>query len=76
MSAVKENGYTGINMQALEVLLHALAHQVESQAYLQVAVRVVDDPELKAILIDMLGQEQLHETRLRSKLREKYSLEV
>lgn len=66
----------GASIEALEMLLHALAHEIESQAYLQMAVRVVDDPSLKASLIEILGQEQLHETRLRSKLREKFSLEL
>ena len=76
MSTVRANGCDAVDVQTLEVLLHALSHQVESQAYLQVAVRLVEDPDVRAILIDLLGQEQLHETRLRSKLRDKYSLEV
>ncbi len=76
MLPANENGHGKVDVQILEVLLRALSHEVESQAYLQVAVRVVEDPEVKAFLIDILGQEQLHETRLRSKLRERYSLEV
>ena len=76
MSATRENYSGGVDVQTLEVLLHTLSHEVESQAYLQIAVRVVEDPDVKAFLVDMLGQEQLHETRLRSKLREKFSLDV
>lgn len=76
MSAIKEHCSGGVDVQTLKVLLHTLSHEVESQAYLQIAVRVVEDPDVKAFLIDMLGQEQLHEIRLRSKIREKYSLEV
>jgi hypothetical protein len=40
------------------------------------AVRVAEDAEMKAFLIGILGQEQLHETLLRNKLREKYNLDV
>ncbi len=76
MSISRDTERTGSSVQAIEVLLHALSHEVESQAYLQMAVRVVDDPELRALLIDILGQEQVHELRLRAKLREKYSLDV
>ncbi len=71
-----EGKRNGTSVEALEMLLHALAHQIESQAYLQMAVRIVDDPGLKASLIEILGQEQLHETKLRAKLREKFSLEL
>ena len=76
MSISRDTERTGSGVQAIEVLLHALSHEVESQAYLQMAIRVVEDPELRAFLIDILGQEQVHEIRLRSKLREKYSLDV
>lgn len=76
MSSMKEDGRNGVNIETLEMLLHALAHEIESQAYLQMAVRVVDDPNLKAFLIELLGQEQLHETQLRAKLRERYSLDI
>lgn len=76
MSPASKDGHGKVDVQILEVLLRALSHEVESQAYLQVAVRVVEDPEVKAFLIDILGQEQLHETKLRSKLRERYSLEL
>ncbi|HEX9015635.1 MAG TPA: hypothetical protein VF960_06480 [Chloroflexota bacterium] len=76
MSISRDIEHTGSGMQAIEVLLHALSHEVESQAYLQMAVRVVDDPDLRAFLIDILGQEQVHEIRLRSKLRDLYSLDV
>jgi hypothetical protein len=65
-----------VDIEGLKVLLHALSHEVESQAYLQMAIRAAEDPELKALLIEILGQEQIHETRLRSKLREKYALDV
>jgi rubrerythrin len=76
MPSESESDRNGINIETLEMLLHALSHEIESQAYLQMAVRVADDPTLKAFLIDILSQEQLHETKLRSKLREKYSLDV
>lgn len=76
MSSKREKGHNGVSVETLEMLLHALAHEIESQAYLQMAVRVADDPELKAFLIDILGQEQLHEKQLRTKLREKYSLDM
>lgn len=76
MSISRDTEGTGSSVQAMEVLLHALSHEVESQAYLQMAVRVVEDPELRAFLIDILGQEQVHEIRLRAKLREMYSLDV
>ena len=76
MSSKPNNGHDGVSVEALEMLLHALAHEVESQAYLQMAVRAADDPELKALLISILGQEQLHETQLRSKLREMFFLDV
>ncbi len=76
MFVEKQSDNNGVNVETLEMLLHTLSHEIESQAYLQMAVRVADDPELKAFLIDILGQEQLHETMLRSKLREKYSLDV
>ena len=72
----RESNHNGVNIETLEMLLHTLSHEIESQAYLQMAVRVADDPDLKAFLIDILGQEQLHETMLRSKLREKFSLDV
>lgn len=65
-----------VNVATLEVLLHALAHEMESQAYLQMAVRVTEDADIKAFLIGILSEEQLHETLLRNKLREKYRLEV
>lgn len=76
MSSSKEPEHNGAGVGTLEMLLRALSHELESQAYLVMAVRVADDPELKALLIDILGQEQLHETRLRAKLREKYALDV
>lgn len=76
MSSMREEGRNGVDIETLEMLLHALAHEIESQAYLQMAVRVVDDPSLKAFLIELLGQEQLHETQLRAKLRERYSLDI
>ncbi len=76
MSSKREEGQNGVNIETLEMLLHALAHEIESQAYLQIAVRVAEDPDIKAFLINILGQEQLHETMLRSKLREKYHLDV
>lgn len=76
MSSIREEERDGVSIETLEMLLHALAHEIESQAYLQMAVRVADDPSLKAFLIDLLGQEQLHETQLRAKLREKFSLEI
>ncbi len=76
MFVEKESVGNGLNMETLEMLLHTLSHEIESQAYLQMAVRVADDPELKAFLIDILGQEQIHETMLRSKLREKFSLDI
>ncbi len=76
MSSKRGQAHNGVNVETLEMLLHALAHEIESQAYLQMAVRVADDPQLKAFLIDLLGQEQLHETQLRARLREKYSLDV
>ncbi len=76
MSSKREENHNGVHIETLEMLLHALAHEIESQAYLQMAVRVADDPDLKAFLIDILGQEQLHETQLRNKLREKYCLDV
>jgi len=76
MSSTKEDESNGVNIETLEILLHALAHEIESQAYLQVAVRVAKDHKLKAFLIDLLGQEQLHETQLRETLRERYSLEI
>jgi rubrerythrin len=66
----------GASITTLELLLRALAHEVESQAYLQLAVRLTEDPDMKAFLIGILGQEQLHETLLRNKLREKFNLEV
>lgn len=72
----EEEERSGVNFETLEMLLHALAHEIESQAYLQMAVRVADDPDLKALLIDILGQEQLHETQLRARLREKFSLDI
>ncbi|MGE5619990.1 MAG: hypothetical protein ACM3US_12110 [Sphingomonadaceae bacterium] len=72
----KREEHNGVRIETLEMLLHALAHEIESQAYLQMAVRVADDADLKAFLIDILGQEQLHETRLRAKLREKYCLDI
>ncbi|HEX2922481.1 MAG TPA: hypothetical protein VHS28_00455 [Chloroflexota bacterium] len=71
--AVEPNGVT---IETLEMLLHVLAHEIESQAYLQMAVRVADDPALKAFLIDMLGEEQLHEKQIRAKLRDKYRLDI
>jgi rubrerythrin len=67
---------SGASIGTLELLLRALAHEVESQAYLQMAVRVAEDADMKAFLIGILGQEQLHETLLRNKLREKFNLEV
>lgn len=76
MPSNNEPGHNGINMETLEMLLHALAHEIESQAYLQMAVRVADDPDLKAFLINILAQEQLHETMLRGKLRERYQLDI
>ncbi len=76
MSSKREDGHNGVNVETLEMLLHALAHEIESQAYLQVAVRVADDPDIKTFLITLLGQEQLHETQLRNKLREKYCLDI
>ena len=76
MSIEKASGHNGVNIETLEMLLHTLSHEIESQAYLQMAVRVADDPDLKAFLIDILGQEQIHETMLRTKLREKFSLDV
>ncbi len=76
MSSQREDGHNGVSVETLEMLLHALAHEIESQAYLQMAVRVVEDPDLQAFLINILGQEQLHETQLRAKLRDKYSLDI
>ncbi len=76
MASPTEVERNGMNLETLEMLLHTLSHEIESQAYLQMAVRVADDPDLKAFLIELLGQEQLHETRLRSKLREKYALDL
>ena len=76
MSSKREEEHNGVKVETLEMLLHALAHEIESQAYLQMAVRVADDPDLKTFLIDILGQEQLHEIQLRNKLREKYSLDL
>ena len=76
MSTETVLGSSGVHIETLEILLHALSHEIESQAYLQMAVRLADDPDLKAFLIDILAQEQLHETRLRSKLHEKYALDV
>lgn len=67
---------SGVHIETLEILLHALSHEIESQDYLQMAVRLADDTDLKAVLIDILAQEQLHETRLRSKLHEKCALDV
>jgi rubrerythrin len=66
----------GASITTLELLLHVLAHEVESQAYLQMAIRAAEDADMKAFLIAILGQEQMHETLLRSKLREKFNLEV
>jgi rubrerythrin len=66
----------GASITTLELLLHVLAHEVESQAYLQMAIRAAEDADMKAFLIGILGQEQMHETLLRSKLREKFNLEV
>jgi rubrerythrin len=71
-----DNRNSNAHIATLEILLHALAHERESQAYLQMAVRVAEDAEMKAFLIGILGQEQLHETLLRNKLREKYNLDV
>lgn len=76
MSSKSKEEQNGVKVETLEMLLHTLAHEIESQAYLQMAVRVADDPDLKAFLIDILGQEQLHETQLRAKLREKYCLDI
>ena len=76
MAAKRESNHNGVNVETLEMLLHALAHEIESQAYLQMAVRVVAEPDLKAFLINMLGQEQLHETQLRGVLKEKFLLDV
>lgn len=76
MSSKQEEGQNGFSVETLEMLLHALAHEIESQAYLQMAVRIVDDPDLKASLVSILGQEQLHETMLRTKIREKYQLDI
>ncbi len=76
MSVRVDAGHNGVTVETLEMLLHVLAHEIESQAYLQMAVRVADDPDLKAFLIDMLGQEQLHEKQIRGKLREKYRLDI
>lgn len=76
MISKREDGQNSMKIETLEMLLHALAHEIESQAYLQMAVRVADEPDLKAFLIELLGQEQVHETQLRSKLREKYCLDV
>jgi hypothetical protein len=66
----------GASITTLELLLRALAHKVESQAYLQMTIRVAEDADMKAFLIGILGQEKLHETLLRTKLREKFNLEV
>ena len=74
--AYNGTGHSGMNVAGLKILLHALAHEVESQAYLQLAVRGCEDADLKAFLLTILGEEQLHETLLRSKLREKYQLDV
>ncbi len=76
MCSPAKSEQSALNVETLEVLLHALSHQVESQAYLQMAVRTVEDPDMRALLIDILGQEQIHETRLRVRLRERYSLDV
>lgn len=76
MSRPNDGNHNGVDVATLEMLLHALSHQVESQAYLQLAVRAAEDPDVKAFLIDILGQEQLHETRIRRKLKEKYSLDI
>lgn len=76
MASMGEDQHTGVDVETLEMLLHTLAHEIESQAYLQMAVRVTGNPELKALLIEILGQEQLHETQLRTQLREKFSLDI
>ncbi|GEM_PF-5066601 len=76
MSSTREEGRNGTGIEALEMLLRALAHEIESQAYLQMAVRLVDDPSLKEFLVQLLGQEQLHETQLRARLRDRYSLDI
>ena len=76
MPSKREDEHNEVQAEELEMLLHTLAHEIESQAYLQMAVRVVNDPDLKAFLVDILGQEQLHEVQLRARLREKYSLDI
>lgn len=76
MTLNSETTNSGASISTLELLLRTLAHEMESQAYLQMAVRVAEDADMKAFLIGILAQEKLHETLLRNRLREKFNLEV